>query len=77
MTNQNKALLVAVICLVAFLIVGVFLVFNFQDIEREGIACMSDPLVWAEKRLYEDQDIEYNCQCQEANRGDIYMPVRY
>ena len=63
MDRRDKALLIASICIVALMVVGGFLAFSFMNIDREGVACMSEPLLWAEDRMLEDHGQAHICSC--------------
>ena len=69
MNQQNKALTVAIICICLFIIVGAFLYSNFSKIDREGVACMSQPLLYAENVLEEANDEDYTCDCVEKEKS--------
>ena len=71
MNNQEKALLVAAFCLVAFIIVGFFLVYNFQQIDKKGVSCISNPLIYAENIMYKETSTKHTCECFEKDLKDI------
>lgn len=77
MDKQNKALLLATIFIVALIFIGTFLIINFKNINRDGVACMSEPLKYAEKVLYEDYNKDYICKCSSSHSseyiGNIYI----
>ena len=64
METKEKALLVAIICSVLFLLVGGFLFYQFKNIDLEGVACQSSPLRWAEVRLEEETNKQHYCTCE-------------
>ena len=67
MNNQNKYLIIVVICLILFVLVGFFLINNFRKIQLEGVSCISNPLVYAENKLLEQNYNNYVCQCKQSN----------
>ena len=63
MDPKDKALVVATICIIAFVVVGIFLAYNFKQIDKRGVACMKEPLLYAENRMLQDTGEAHSCQC--------------
>jgi len=78
MDQKDKALVVATICVIAFIVVGIFLAYNFQQIDKRGVACMKEPLLYAENRMLQDTGEDHSCQCvlseNSLNPGLNFIP---
>ena len=59
--KKNKGLqLFITLGMIAMILLMVFLVKNFAQIDKEGTACMSSPFVWGARKVAED---EGGCSC--------------
>lgn len=60
---QNKSILFGLAVLVVFIVVAIVLVFSFQSIDKEGIKCVQDPILWANNYLITTHQSEMSCSC--------------
>lgn len=64
LSKQDKAIALAIFCLIIFAIVGISLAKSFISMDKEGLQCLKTPLKYAENRMFEDKGEEYKCECR-------------
>jgi len=59
---MNKKYLI-ILSIIAILICSFIVALGAKDLEREGIKCVKNPLLWASIRMKETENVEYVCEC--------------
>lgn len=60
---RQYALIIASICALIMLFGILFLGYEFKQIDKEGVVCLNDPMVWAESQLNKGADV-FDCSCR-------------
>ena len=64
LTRQDRALIVAGILCIILLGGIIFLGNEFRNIDDKGLKCLKQPLLFAENRMQELNDVPFDCTCQ-------------
>lgn len=72
MEKKHKSIIILIILCLMFISVGVFLGFNYMNINKEGLKCLSDPIVWAEDRISTEKGENYVCSCKKEENLPIW-----
>lgn len=67
MNSKDKAVIVAIFGIIILLFGIIYLGNRFMDIDKKGVACLNNPLTYAEFRMNEIYGKTYSCVCQDSS----------